>query len=384
MVQLLIEAMLAPVELGGHQTSVRYSSHELDPFRLAGEQHDGRSAQRRGNFCKAYDMLRQADELLGTARPVSAAAWVMKAHWQSEGLLELSHKFQEIILARTIALPGGLRQQPDTEKLLVTLLLSLKALSTTEWETAATLATWALEILELTPTLAINVVTPSQLKWSAHTIIGSVHQRLLQCPNSSLQAASAAHAAALKRHVTAAASLRPGTPRAPFELGWSAWSRGSYTLAAHQFRECLMAAAKADDDIFVCAASWALAATIAQGSWGFEVAVAQLQGLLKSAQAAEARLSQWGMGSAVAAIAAFARGPMQCVRLPERQLAVPAQPGLRYLRGRPAGPQVCTSCGVAFMSTMRCATCKKVSYCSRSCQQQHRETHLVTCTPLLT
>ena len=99
-------------------------------------------------------------------------------------------------------------------------------------------------------------------------IVRSVHQRLLQCPNSRLSAAAAANAAALEYHAAAAAALRPAAPRAPFERGWCAWSRGSYPAAALHFREALLTAAAADDDVFCCAASWALALTAAQGGCG--------------------------------------------------------------------------------------------------------------------
>lgn len=62
-----------------------------------------------------------------------------------------------------------------------------------------------------------------------------------------------------------------------------------------------------------------------------------MQGLRSSADAAEKRLSGWGMGAAVEAIAAFARGPMRCVRFANHQLLVDTEPG--ELR------TYCTFCG---------------------------------------
>lgn len=53
------------------------------------------------------------------------------------------------------------------------MLLSLKALSMTEWEVAASLAAWALTALDRLPSeTEFKHVTPSELRWSAHTIIG--------------------------------------------------------------------------------------------------------------------------------------------------------------------------------------------------------------------
>jgi hypothetical protein len=58
-------------------------------------------------------------------------------------------------------------------KLLVTMLLALKALSMTEWELAASLAAWAMNAIHLLPShTSFKRVTASKLKWTAHTIIG--------------------------------------------------------------------------------------------------------------------------------------------------------------------------------------------------------------------
>ena len=71
-------------------------------------------------------------------------------------------------------------------------------------------------------------------------------------------------------------ALRLDAPRAPFELGWAAWSRGAYGVAAGHFRRVLLLAAEVDDDIFIAAGGWALACTLTLGGAGSLVATVQV------------------------------------------------------------------------------------------------------------
>lgn len=108
MVQLLFDSLLAPVDSSA-TTVVRYSSHELDPFSMAGgldSQPAGRCALRRDRFRQADGMMQQAEQFLLKSDLVSAAEWVMCAHFCSEGLLELSHKFQSMVLEHDLRQPG--------------------------------------------------------------------------------------------------------------------------------------------------------------------------------------------------------------------------------------------------------------------------------------
>lgn len=108
MVQLLLDSLLAPIGSSA-TTIVRYSSHELDPFSMAGGldiQSAGRCSVRRGRFQQADAKMQHAQQLLLKSDLVSAAEWVMSAHFISEGLLELSHKFQNMVLEHDLRQQG--------------------------------------------------------------------------------------------------------------------------------------------------------------------------------------------------------------------------------------------------------------------------------------
>lgn len=209
-----------------------------------------------------------------------------------------------------------------------------------------------------------------------------MYSRLLQCPNSRLRGATTAHLAQLEAHAEAAHALRRSAPRAPFELGWAAWSRGDYRTAASCFRHVLLLAAEADDDIFVCIGSWALASAVAMGGGGPLVSTAQIRGLMRSALAAERRLRRWGMAAAVKSIAAFARQPLRRLALPDEAVAILATPELRaFARGKPGqgAQRQCDGCKGGFVHMLKCGGCRLVQYCSRECQRCAWPGHKHTC-----
>lgn len=222
-------------------------------------------------------------------------------------------------------------------------------------------------------------LTRQNLLWNRR----SVYSRLLQCANSRLRSAAAAHMRQLELHAKAALALRPTALRACFELGWVAWSRGDYRAAAVHFRHVVTSAADADDDIFTAAGGWALASAVTMGGTGFLVATAQIDGLVRAAEAAEQRLRVWNMSAAAKAIAGFARQPMRRVLLPADALAIVAAPELRSLPCRKAngagGPKLCVGCKAAFLHVLKCGRCHQVTYCSTECQEAAWPTHKCKC-----
>ena len=199
-----------------------------------------------------------------------------------------------------------------------------------------------------------------------------MYSRLLQCPNSALHGARVAHLRQLEVHARAAQTLRPNAPRAPFELGWAAWARCDYAAAVSWFRRSLLLAAEADDDMFVAAGGWALAAVLAMGGAGRRVQVAQVAGLVQMASAAGKRLQRWGMAAAVNSIVAFAREPLRRLRLPASSLCFPAMPELRHLPSRRRLGRVhrrCATCKHTFVHMLRCSCCRQRWYCSKECQE---------------
>lgn len=211
-----------------------------------------------------------------------------------------------------------------------------------------------------------------------------MYSRLLQCANSRLRAAPAAHLRQLELHASAAAALRPTALRATFELGWVAWTRGDCCSAAAHFRHVVAAAAGADDDIFTAAGGWALLCAVTAGGTGRLVAASQVTGLLGAAEAAEKRLRCWSMSAVAKSIAAFARQPLQRVLLPENALVVIAAPELRSLSCLKAnaagGPKSCAGCKGTFLHVLKCGACRRACYCSRECQAAARRAHKHKCT----
>ena len=210
----------------------------------------------------------------------------------------------------------------------------------------------------------------------------SVYSRLLQCPNSALHGARAAHLRQLEVHTRAAQTLRPNAPRAPFELGWAAWARGDYAAAVSWFRRTLLLAAEADDDMFVAAGGWALAAALAMGGAGRLVQVAQVAGLVQMASAAGKRLQRWGMAAAINSIVAFAREPLRRLRLPASSLCFLATPELRQLPRRRRLGSVqwrFAICKHTFVHMLRCSCCRQRWYCSKECQEDGWREHQQDC-----
>lgn len=222
---------------------------------------------------------------------------------------------------------------------------------------------------------------------AAYCCACSVYSRLLQCPNSALRGAAAAHLKELKAHATAAQALRRDAPRAPFELGWAAWTQGGYGAAAFCFRRVLLLAAEADDDIFVAAGSWALASAVALGGAGLVVPTAQVAGLMQLALAAEKRLRRWSMTAATKSIIAFARQPLRqlALGLPSGSLCFLAVPEMRsVLCSKPRGStrrtqRQCAACKGAFAHMLRCGGCRAAFYCSEECHKAAWPVHSRRC-----
>lgn len=103
----------AATDASGSDGQIFYSSLERDPFRLAAEVGDGRrSDQRREAFAEAYAYIQKAEALLVAGHTVAAAASIMQAYWHSEGLLELSRRFQDLMISPGILkvdAPGAIR-----------------------------------------------------------------------------------------------------------------------------------------------------------------------------------------------------------------------------------------------------------------------------------
>ena len=301
----------------------------------------------------------------------------------------------------------------------------MQLLLTTHWEEAVAFAGSALGTLaahehECCKVLSGLGVTPKRVQWTLHTVMSryecsgpqrlavllacscnadvlvgssstslkqicrarSVYSRLLQCPNSALHGARVAHLRQLEVHARAAQTLRPNAPRAPFELGWAAWARCDYAAAVSWFRRTLLLAAEADDDMFVAAGGWALAAALAMGGAGQLVQVAQVDGLMQMASAAGKRLQHWGMAAAIHSVVAFAREPLQRLRLPANSLCFLAMPELRHLpsRWRPSRQQRrCVICKHTFVHMLRCSCCRQQWYCSRKCQEDGWPEHRQEC-----
>lgn len=218
--------------------------------------------------------------------------------------------------------------------------------------------------------------------FSADRRARSVYSRLLQCPNSTLRGAAAAHLGQLEMHAKAAQTLRRSAPRAPFELGWAAWSRGDYAASTGCFRRVLLLAAEADDDIFVAAGGWALASAVALGGAGLVVPTAQIAGLMRLALAAEKRLRRWSMAAATKSIIAFAREPLRRLALPAGSLCFLAVPELRgVLRSKPRATtrQQCHTCKGVFAHMLRCSGCRRAFYCSADCQASAWAEHRQMC-----
>ena len=153
----------------------------------------------------------------------------------------------------------------------------------------------------------------------------------------------------------------------------------------YELWQVLMMAAHRDDDIFMAAAAWALAYAITLGSDMPMVPVAQISGLMRAAKAAEKRLVCWSMRTAVHAISAFAREPMQQVpaEAPPGAIAFLCVPELRELprslKYRQRTPQQCAGCSTAFLHVLRCGRCKATYYCSARCQQSDWKAHGQLC-----
>ena len=113
------QTLLAPAaptpttNASGSDGQILYSSLERDPFRLAAAAGNGRrSEQRREAFAEAYAHIQKAEGLLVAGRTVAAAASIVQAYWHSEGLLELSRHFQDLMVSPGISkvdAPGAIR-----------------------------------------------------------------------------------------------------------------------------------------------------------------------------------------------------------------------------------------------------------------------------------
>jgi MYND finger len=230
--------------------------------------------------------------------------------------------------------------------------------------------------------LVCLLVAPARTSFKQICHARSVYSRLLQCPNSALHGARAAHLRQLEVHARAAQTLRPSAPRAPFELGWAAWARGDYAAAVSWFRRTLLLAAEADDDMFGAAGGWALAAALAMGGAGRLVQVAQVAGLVQMASAAGKRLQRWGMAAAINSIVAFARKPLRRLWLPASSLCFLAMPELRHLPSRRRLGRVqrrCATCKHTFVHMLRCSCCRQRWYCSKECQEDGWREHQQYC-----